>query len=65
MRPKPAHDITPIPPSLAIADAKPDKDTPTPIPPWTTGSFTSIFPIKNDFILFTKMCHDQPHYRLS
>ena len=39
-------------PSFATADARPDNDIPTPIPPCITGTFISIFPIKNDFIYF-------------
>ena len=35
--PIPAVAITPIPPSLATAAAKPDRDTPTPMPPWMIG----------------------------
>ena len=51
-KPKPAHDITPTPPSFATAEAKPESEIPTPIPPCITGVFISIFPIKNDFICF-------------
>ena len=35
--PRPADEITPTPPSLATAEASPDNEIPTPIPPCTIG----------------------------
>ncbi|MPM45986.1 hypothetical protein SDC9_92680 [bioreactor metagenome] len=50
--PKPAQEITPTPPSFATAEAKPDSDTPTPIPPWTMGNLISRLPIEKLYIFF-------------
>ena len=54
----PAAEITPTPPSLATAEAKPLRDTPTPIPPCMIGSLISYLPIKNDFISVTPLKFD-------
>ena len=37
--------MTPIPPSLATADASPERDMPTPIPPWMMGILAVNSPI--------------------
>ncbi len=46
-----ADEITPMAPSFATADAKPDKEIPTPIPPWMIGTCTSKSPIFSPGIL--------------
>jgi len=43
--PSPTAERTPIPPSFATVEAKPDKDIPTPIPPCTMGNFATKSPI--------------------
>lgn len=49
-RPRPAAEITPIPPSFATAEAKPEREIPTPIPPWMIGMRAFRFPIVNVFM---------------
>ncbi len=51
MAPSPAEEMTPIPPSDATAEASPESDMPTPMPPCTMGTVAVRFPIFNDFIL--------------
>jgi hypothetical protein len=50
MTPSPADEITPMPPSLATAEASPARDMPTPIPPCTMGTEAHKFPIFSVFI---------------
>ena len=54
-RPMPAAAITPTPPALAVAAASPDKEIPTPIPPWTIGIRATRFPIDRLVSLFIPM----------
>src|SRR5208283_2086401 len=43
--PMPGAAITPIPPSLATADAKPEREIPTAMPPWIMGKRAMCRPI--------------------
>jgi hypothetical protein len=43
--PIPAVAMTPIPPSSATADASPEREIPTPIPPWIMGILATESPI--------------------
>ena len=45
--PMPAVPMTPMPPSLATAEARPARDMPTDMPPWMMGSGTIRSPIFN------------------
>ncbi len=49
--PMPAAEITPIPPARETALARPDKEIPTPMPPWTMGSLDTTFPIRSSGIV--------------
>jgi hypothetical protein len=49
--PIPTAEITPIPPSFATAEANPDIETHTPIPPCMIGSLAVRSPILNSSIL--------------
>ena len=49
--PSPALEITPTPPSLATAEASPEREIPTPIPPCIIGTAIARLPILNVFIL--------------
>jgi hypothetical protein len=44
--------MTPTPPSLATADASPEREIPTPIPPCIIGTVTVRLPILKPFIPF-------------
>ena len=48
-------EITPIPPSLATAEARPDIEIPTPIPPWMMGTLIFNSPRFSDFMLMALM----------
>ena len=50
-----------MPPSDATAEARPESDMPTPIPPCTTGTEAHKFPIFNGFIRF-RMFDDRAKY---
>ncbi|OQB73590.1 MAG: hypothetical protein BWX90_00448 [bacterium ADurb.Bin132] len=47
--PIPAVAITPTPPWLATALARPEREIPTPIPPWIMGILMFRLPIENFF----------------
>jgi hypothetical protein len=47
--------ITPTPPASATAEARLEREIPTPIPPWTIGSLTVQFPIFISGILSNKI----------
>jgi len=66
----PAVAIIPIPPSLATAEARPDREIPTPIPPCIMGSLAVNDPILKFFRLLKLMknllyllCGNMPHVK--
>ena len=55
--PIPEAEITPMPPSFAPAEASPDNETPTPMPPWIIGILAFRLPIFMPDILFFGIPH--------
>jgi hypothetical protein len=43
--------MTPTAPALATAEARPDREMPTPIPPWIIGTLALMLPIVSDGIV--------------
>ena len=57
-----AEAITPIPPSFATAAARPERDIPTPIPPWIIGILTFRSPNFNSGIFTIQSPHNYKEY---